>query len=95
MSTRGGINRWDSKFGQFVQGYGVERLAKELGVGPSAVYHWIRGSVSPHPAKAISIQRLAKRAGTVLTLDEIYEHFREVRSKCYMASSLKPQHARA
>ena len=95
MSTKGRIKHWDSKFAQFVQGYGVERLARELGVVPSAIYHWILGDTSPHPARAIFIQRLAKRSGTDLTLDEIYEHFREVHSERYMASPLKPQHARA
>jgi hypothetical protein len=44
---------------------------------------------------AFAIQRLAKESGTNLSLDEIYRHFREVRSERYEASSLKPQHARA
>jgi transcriptional regulator with XRE-family HTH domain len=83
-----------TKFDQFVRGFGVEELARRLAVNPSAIYHWLRGSTSPHPANAIKIQRLAKRRGIALSLDEIYQHFREVRSERYTTSSLKPQPAR-
>jgi len=87
-------DRWDSKFGQFVQAFGVEELARRLAVNPSAIRHWIRGSTSPRPANAIKIQTLAKKRGVSLSLDEIYQHFREVGSVRYTASSLKPQPAR-
>ncbi|MBZ5700293.1 MAG: helix-turn-helix domain-containing protein [Acidobacteriia bacterium] len=79
-----------------MQGYGVEQLASRLGVNPSAVYHWMRGSTSPHPANAQAIQRLAKRRGVALSLDDIYQHFRDVRSERYLpASPRSPQPARA
>jgi transcriptional regulator with XRE-family HTH domain len=83
-----------TKFDEFVRGFGVEALAHRLDVNPSAVYHWLRGSTSPHPANAIKIQTLAKQRGVALSLDEIYQHFREVRSERYTPSSLKPQPAR-
>jgi transcriptional regulator with XRE-family HTH domain len=86
--------RWDSKFGKFVSAFGTTELARRLGVNPSAVTHWLRGYCSPHPANAIKIQTLAKQRGVALTLDEIYEHFREVRSERYTPSSLKPEPAR-
>jgi transcriptional regulator with XRE-family HTH domain len=84
-----------TKFDKFVREFGVEELAARLAVNPSAIYHWLRGSTSPHPANAIKIQTLAKQRGVTLTLDEIYEHFREVESERYTASQLKPQPARA
>jgi hypothetical protein len=83
-----------TKFDRFVRQFGVELLARRLDVNPSAIYHWLRGSTSPHPANAIKIQTLAKQRGVALSLDEIYEHFREVHSDRYTASSLKPQPAR-
>lgn len=80
-----------SKFDQFVRYYGVEALADRLDVNPSAIYHWLSGSTSPHPANAIKIQMLAKERDITLSLDEIYQHFREVCSERYTTSSLKPE----
>jgi transcriptional regulator with XRE-family HTH domain len=84
-----------TKFDKFVRTFGVEELARRLAVNPSAIYHWLRGSTSPHPANAIKIQTLARQRGVSLSLDEIYQHFREVQSERYTTSSLKPQPARA
>lgn len=83
-----------TKFDHFVRAFGVEELARRLAVNPSAIYHWLRGSTSPHPANALKIQRLAKDRGVALSLDEIYQHFREVKSDRYTTSSLKPEPAR-
>jgi transcriptional regulator with XRE-family HTH domain len=83
-----------TKFDSFVREFGVEELARRLGVNPSAIYHWLRGSTSPHPANAIRIQVLAKQRGVALSLDEIYQHFREVHSERYTTSSLKLEPAR-
>jgi hypothetical protein len=58
-------------------------LAARLHVQPSAVYHWLSGSTSPHPANALRIQKLAKRRGVLLSLDEIYQHFSGVGSARY------------
>lgn len=80
-----------TKFNSFVRDYGVEELAARLGVNPSAIYHWLRGATSPHPANAIKIQTLARQRRIVLSLDEIYQHFREVHSERYTTSSLKPE----
>jgi len=70
---------WDSEFGRFVKSYGVLLLATRLHVDPSAVYHWIAGSSSPHPSNAFAIQRLAKRRHIALSLDKIYERFQSAR----------------
>jgi hypothetical protein len=67
-----------TKFDQFVRAFGVVNLARRLAVDESAIYHWLRGSTSPHPANAIKIQKLAKQRGIALSLDEIYQHFRDV-----------------
>jgi len=80
--------RWDSKFGQFVSEFGVDELARRLDINSSAVNHWLRGSTSPHPANAMKIQTLAKQRGVALSLDEIYQHFRDVESERYTASQL-------
>jgi hypothetical protein len=71
--------RWKSKFARFIRVYGVELLAVEVDVRPSAIYHWIRGATTPRPAHAAIIQRLARERGVKLTLDEIYRHSRELR----------------
>lgn len=84
-----------TKFDRFVRDFGVEALAQRLDVNPSAIYHWLRGATSPHPANALKIQKLAKQRGIALSLDEIYQHFREVESERYTTSQLKPQPARA
>lgn len=84
-----------TKFDSFVREFGVEELARRLGVNPSAIYHWLRGATSPHPSNAIRIQALAKQRGVTLSLDEIYQHFREVHSDRYTTSSLKLEPARA
>ena len=72
--------RWKSKFARFIHAYGVESLALELDVRPSAIYHWIRGATTPRPVHAEIIQRLARKRGSRLTMDEIYRHSREVRA---------------
>jgi hypothetical protein len=83
------------KFDHFVREFGVEELARRLAVNPSAIYHWLRGSTSPHPANALKIQVLARRRGITLTLDDIYQHFKDVGSERYSVTSLKPEPARA
>jgi hypothetical protein len=72
--------RWKSKFARFIQSYGVESLAMELDVRPSAIYHWIRGATTPRPVHAEIIQRLARERRCRLTMDEIYGHSRAVRA---------------
>jgi len=69
------------------------KLAKKLAIQEEAVYQWLSGKTSPHPARAIRISQLANRRRTKLSLDEIYEHFREIRSERY-ATPHKPQPAR-
>lgn len=91
MSTRRGEQ---TKFDKFVRGFGVDELAQRLGVNPSAIYHWLAGSTSPHPANALKIQALAEQRGVRLSLDQIYQHFREVESERYTTSSLKLEPAR-
>jgi hypothetical protein len=66
--------RWRSKFARFVSSYGSSRLAKELGVDPSAITHWIRAITKPKPEYAAAMRGIARKQGTRLTLDDIYRH---------------------
>jgi transcriptional regulator with XRE-family HTH domain len=84
-----------TKFEHFVMEFGAENLARRLGLNRSAIYHWLSGSTSPHPSNAMKMQILAKQRGITISLDDIYQHFREVESERYTTSSLKPEPARA
>lgn len=63
--------RKTANFEQFVRDFGVEELARHLAINPSAIYHWLRGATSPRISKARKIQRLAKKRGVNLSLEEI------------------------
>jgi DNA-binding XRE family transcriptional regulator len=65
--------RWETRFARLVRSYGVAKLAKDLEVDPTAIYQWVRGSVSPRPDKAMLIVVLLKQVGR-LRLDDIYQH---------------------
>ena len=69
-----------SEFESFVRTYGVERLSAKLGIHPSAIYHWLRGSTTPYPPTALKIVRIARECGASLSFDEIYEHAPAVRA---------------
>jgi transcriptional regulator with XRE-family HTH domain len=59
---------------------GAERLAGELGVNSSAIYHWIRGMNAPRPDRAAVIQRLAIETGFSLNFEDVYGHVSELQS---------------
>ena len=80
--------RWDTNFARFIQSYGLELLALELEVDPSAIYHWIRGATTPRPAYAEVIQRIARESGFTLSMDDIYGHSRAVRAEINPAPGL-------
>jgi len=94
VSRKSKDKRWDSKFGQFVESYGVELLAARLKVDSTAIYHWIGRRTSPDPTNALAIQRLARRRRITLSLDDIYQHRREARSERFAPQSRSPQPAR-
>jgi len=75
--SRSTDGRWKSKFARFVSSYGVDLLASRLRVNPSAIYHWLSGTTSPHPRHAQAVQRLAKRRRIALSLEEIYREVRK------------------
>lgn len=64
--------QWPGKFGGFVTKYTIESLSTDLDVDPTTVYGWLRGEFSPTPANAIAIAAIARRAGSKLTLEDIY-----------------------
>jgi hypothetical protein len=72
-------NRGRSAFERFVRAYGIARLAKGVGIDPTAICHWMRGATAPRPAHAAIIQRLARKSRSKLTLDQIYQHSRKLR----------------
>jgi hypothetical protein len=82
---------WLGKLGSWVSAYSVERLARELELDASQVYHWIRGDYRLPVQKAIVIAELARAAGTNLSLEDLYETD-IVRIRCRMRSrsSLRP-----
>ena len=86
------LRYWKSRFARFVRSYGVESLAMQLDVRPSAIYHWIRGSTTPRPAHAEIIKRLARERGSRLTMDEIYGHSSAIRADDFKsrASDARP-----
>lgn len=84
MARRSKNKRWgNSKFARFVQNFGVEELANELGVHPTAVYHWMGRRNRPHSLKFVSINQIARRRGVTLSIAEILRYFRDVRSEPY------------
>ena len=76
---------WIGKLGSWVSAYSVERLADELGLDTSQVYHWIRGDYRLPIQRAIAIAELARAAGTNLSLEDLYEKD-IVRVRCRMRS---------
>jgi DNA-binding XRE family transcriptional regulator len=73
VSRKSKDKRWNSKFGVFLLAYGVKKLARELSLDPSAIYHWMRGRTSPHHATAIEIRRIAGSQRVSLSIEEIYQ----------------------
>jgi transcriptional regulator with XRE-family HTH domain len=87
-------SRWESEFARFVLGYaqdlrdarghlvgGPTLLARHLGIHESSVYQWIRGRTAPRPQCAAVIRQLAAERGLNLTLDQIYDHSRQIRAE--------------
>jgi hypothetical protein len=73
---------WSSSaFARFLKAYGVGRLATRLGIDSSAVYHWASGAAVPHPRNAMMVVRLAIESGDRLTVEQIYQHSRDVRGQ--------------
>jgi len=70
-----------TRFGRFIDGVGVGRLAQELeglGVGVSrhALYGWLSGRIRPRPEAAMALRRLSKGE---LEIEDIYRHHDRMR----------------
>ena len=75
MKTR----NWTGRFPTFVREYGgARKLAVELGVAQSSVYHWIEGSWRPEYLKAQRIVELAKCAKFALSIEDVMNHSQTV-----------------
>jgi hypothetical protein len=75
--------RWQTEFGQWVSDFGVPRIVAALGRDPDlrvtnqAVYEWLQGH-APRPTRAMALVEMSRGR---LTLDAIYDHGRQVRSR--------------
>jgi len=67
--------RWQTRFGSWVRGYTVHRLAGDLRLTDKSVYDWVSGRFVPHPSHAIGIVQLA---GGAISLEDVYRHRAEV-----------------
>lgn len=65
-------HRWRTRFARLIRQHGVARMARDLEVTPTAIYQWVRGTVSPRPDKAITIIALVRPLGR-LRLEDIYQ----------------------
>lgn len=84
-SGRSASCRWQTRFARLVRRYGVAKLARDLEVDPTAIYQWVRGSVSPRPDKAMLIVVLLQPVGR-LRLEDIYQHRLRVQANATLTS---------
>jgi hypothetical protein len=68
--------RWESGFGRWVSDFGIARLAPQLGVTRTCIYHWVQGRREPRPEQARAIVELS---GGAVPLEAIYRRPRGAR----------------
>ena|ERR1700687_5666453 len=90
-TERRGSCRWQTRFARLIRIYGVAKLARDLEVDPTAIYQWIRGSVSPRPDKAMTIVVLLQPVGR-LRLEDIYQHRLTVQANATMEAVAADAH---
>jgi len=73
------FDRWETRFAKFVRAFGTQKLADTLQIKRSAIYHWISGSVQPHPENAKKVVALAKSIEFDLSLSDVYTHADAIR----------------
>ena len=70
---------WTGRFPAFVFAYGGPlKLAADLGVVHSSVYHWMSGSWPPKYKTAQRIVELATSAKFALSIDDVMNHSQTV-----------------
>jgi hypothetical protein len=70
---------WTGRFPAFVFAYGGPlKLAADLGVVHSSVYHWMSGSWPPKYKTAQQIVELAQSAKFALSIDDVMNHSQTV-----------------
>lgn len=70
--------RWGSPFGSWVRGFGVRRLATQLGTSRQAVYGWVSGVRYPDPVYEGRIVELSNGA---VRSEDIKAHILPVRQQ--------------
>lgn len=73
MPARSKDKRWNSKLARFIDAFGVDQLALQLGLRHAAIYQWVSGRTSPRVVHALRIVRLAKQRGIELSVADIYK----------------------
>jgi hypothetical protein len=75
--------RWETEFGRWVSDFKVPRIVAALARDPAlrvtnqAVFEWLQGH-APRPTRAMA---LVEMSGGRLTLEAIYKHGRQIRSR--------------
>lgn len=59
----------------FISAYGLNKVAKDLGITSQAVYHWDKGTHVPSPIKAYQMIKLSNE---LLSFDSIYRPYAEL-----------------
>lgn len=72
------MNRWESRFGTFINEFGISPLAQALDIHRTSIFHWMSGDTQPKPQHACAMQILASERGFSLSLDDIYSGPRQV-----------------
>ena len=66
-------SRWRSHFGEFIRTYGTAKLARDLQVNDSTIYHWMGGRSFPRPTTARQLIVAARSIRLKLTYRDIYQ----------------------
>lgn len=86
--------RWETKFGRWIDQYGVDRLASGLHsmgepITRTAIYLWIAGDTTPRPSTALKLIALSQGA---LTLQQIYDHKPDLAAATRAAREVRDAH---
>lgn len=70
------VTCWATTFGTWVRKYGIDKLAKDLNVVPSAVYHWVHGRFVPRQPMMAAIIKLSDGK---ITHADLFKHIASVK----------------
>jgi len=73
--------RWTTRFGRFVDGCGIDKLASDLGINRSTLYNYLNGRTEPRRTMIAKIVIAAKARAFRLTISDIHRHSAKVRNE--------------